>query len=95
MSGNVATLNFGAIGSVGNSATVDVALPAIGATWLTGAWLRLEATADHPVDDLISDPIDVFAGAPVAGVGFTIYGRMPSGNAYGLYKVNWGAAAPS
>jgi hypothetical protein len=24
-----------------------------------------------------------------AGTGFTIYGKMPFGNAYGTYKVDW------
>lgn len=62
---------------------------AIVAGSLVEAWLRLEATAEHPLDDLINDPIQVSAGNIVAGTGFTIYGKMPYGNAYGNYTIAW------
>lgn len=85
-----ATLNFGAIGSTGNSATLAVTgQTTILATSKVEAWLRLEATADHTLDDLIVDPIRVSAGNIVAGTGFTIYGEMPHGTAYGDYYVDW------
>src|SRR4030067_1517217 len=45
----IATLNFGAIGSVGNLASVVVPAPNIKTTSLIQAALRLEATAEHSV----------------------------------------------
>ena len=85
-----AIMNFGTIGAVGNSATVDVTgQTAIVAGSLVEAWLRLAATAEHPLDDMINDPIRVSAGNIVAGDRFTIYGLMPYGSAYGNYLCDW------
>lgn len=90
MATGTATLNFGAIGAVGNFMSVAVTgQAAIVAGSLVEAWLRLEPTAEHPLDDLIYDPIEVSAGNIVAGTGFTIYGKMPYGKAYGNYTVAW------
>lgn len=85
-----ATINFGAIGSVGNRSSVNVTGQAsILSNSAVEGWLRLEATAEHPVDDLLIDPVKVIAGNIVAGTGFTLYAEMPYGNAYGNYKVDW------
>jgi len=85
----VATIDFGAIGAIGNHISLDVADTSVQADSIIEASLRLEATSDHPIDDLINDPIVVAAGNIDPGVGFTIYGTMPVGNAYGDYKVNY------
>ena len=84
-----AQLDFGPIGSSGNITSVAVSLPAITATNRIETQLRLEATADHTIDELIYDPIRIFASIPNAGVGFTIWGQMPTGSAYGKYLVDW------
>jgi hypothetical protein len=89
-----ATLDFGTMANIPTSGNASISLDITGqaailATSRVEAWLRLEATTEHPIDDLRFDPIDVTAGNIVAGTGFTIYGKMPFGNAYGTYKVDW------
>jgi hypothetical protein len=51
--------------------------------------MRIEATDDHTVDELLVDPIRVEAFSIVSGVGFTIYGTMENSSANGKYKVQW------
>tara|TARA_R110000851_G_scaffold106820_3_gene226477 strand:- start:1186 stop:1494 length:309 start_codon:yes stop_codon:yes gene_type:complete len=53
------------------------------------AEVRLEATSMHDIDDFIIDPIRVMVKNLVAGVGFTIQGRMDNGVTNGTYNVNW------
>lgn len=85
-----ATLDFGAIGSKGNTASIAVTgQSGITAASQIDAWLRIEATPEHSIDELLIDPVRVTAGNIVAGTGFTIYCDMPYGTAYGIYKVDW------
>jgi|TARA_R110000803_G_scaffold7394_1_gene23823 hypothetical protein len=51
--------------------------------------MRITATAEHTVDDLLADPIRVAVKDLVVGVGFTIDGRMDNAQASGTYKVHW------
>tara|TARA_R110000823_G_scaffold46965_3_gene120170 strand:+ start:3635 stop:4564 length:930 start_codon:yes stop_codon:yes gene_type:complete len=51
--------------------------------------MRIEATDDHPVDDLLIDPIRVVSKDLVTGVGFTIYGHMDNSRANGTYNIHW------
>jgi len=82
-----AALDFGA-GEM--SATVVVTgVAGITATSIVDARVRMEATADHSVDELSFDPIQVVAKNIVESVGFTIEGRMFNAPARGLYNVNW------
>ena len=53
------------------------------------ATMRIEATANHPIDDLQIDPIRVGVKNLIAGIGFTIYGEMDNAPANGLYEVDW------
>ena len=53
------------------------------------AHVRMEATPEHPVDDLLIDPIRVMVKDLVDGVGFTIYGAMDNAPANGTYKIDW------
>jgi hypothetical protein len=86
----IASLDFGASSL---AASVDVTgLDAITETSVVRCELRIEATADHSVDDLLSDPLRVVISAYTPGVGFTIYGTMDFGPAQGLYLVNWALA---
>lgn len=85
-----AVINFGAKPSTTNSAQVAViGLPLIVAGSTVEASLRMEATADHPLDDLLSDPPEIFAASITAGVGFVIYGKMRHGAGYGQYNINF------
>jgi altronate dehydratase len=54
-----------------------------------GAWPRLEATADHSIDEIRIEEIDVEAGNINVGTGFTIYIRATAGRVYGQYKIDW------
>ena len=51
--------------------------------------VRMEATPEHPVDDLLIDPIRVMIKDLVNGVGFTIFGAMDNAPANGTYKIDW------
>jgi hypothetical protein len=53
------------------------------------AHVRMEATPEHPVDDLLIDPIRVMIKDLVNGVGFTIFGAMDNAPANGTYKIDW------
>ena len=68
-----ATVDFGAFpGS--SHATVDVTgQTAILSTSLVEAWIMPKDTADHLADEHVVESIRVVAGAPTAGVGFTIH----------------------
>jgi len=86
------TLNMGTIGTSTNSASVDVSAVSILSTSIVNCWLIIEETADHDFDDLINDPIELKCGKIVAGTGFTIYGKMPVGTAWGNYKIGYSIA---
>jgi|TARA_R110000851_G_scaffold108199_2_gene229248 hypothetical protein len=53
------------------------------------ASMRIEETEDHPVDDLLIDPIRVAVSSLVIGTGFTVHGAMDNAPANGKYKVQW------
>lgn len=84
-----AVIDFGVFpGSA--DASVAVAAAGITGTSLVEAWLYPVATADHSADEHIVDPPRVVAGAPVAGVGFTVYGfSMDTRLHHGRYTVGW------
>mgnify|MGYP003647682617 CR=1 FL=1 len=83
----VATLDFGA-GAM--SATVVVTgVASITAASIVLSKVRMEATADHAIGELSFDPIQVVVKDIIAGVGFTIEGRMFNAPANGTYKINW------
>jgi len=85
-----AVIDFGAKPSTTNSAQVAVTgLPLIVATSTLEASLRMEATGDHPLDDLMADAPEIFAGSITPGTGFVIYGKMKHGAGYGQYKINF------
>lgn len=85
-----AVLNFGlASGNNDSMASVDVSDATIQANSVPFAWLSLSPTSDHSLDEVIVDPPDIMAGNVVAGVGFTIYGLLQTGEAYGTYNVNY------
>lgn len=83
-----ATLDFTAAGK-DMASVVITGQGAIAGTSKVEAWLRLVATADHSVDDLLVDPIDVYAGDIVPGTGFTIYGVTRDFLRFGTYTIDW------
>ena len=88
----VATLDFGSSASdTGDmhTTTVVTGLPSITAASVVSVHVRIEATSDHSPDELLIDPVRVTVRDIVAGVGFTIEGRMFNSRAQGTYTVNW------
>jgi|TARA_R110000822_G_scaffold37220_1_gene104348 hypothetical protein len=81
-----AVLDFG---SGANSASVVVTDYGIKSTHQVTVELSSVDTAEHPVDDLLIDPIRVIAYNIVNGSGFTIYGQMDNAEAHGSYNINW------
>jgi len=85
----MATASFGTIGSTNNYVSLYIEdVTGITTTSKVEAWLRIEATAEHSIEDLLVDPIDVRAGGLETNA-FYIYCRMPYGNAYGTYYIDW------
>jgi hypothetical protein len=76
-------------GSGSNSISLVVEDPNIKSTHQVSVELSSVATAQHPVDDLLVDPIRVIAYNILDGVGFTIYGQMDNAEAHGSYNINW------
>lgn len=86
----IATLNFGPGGAGQPDAQVVITGQAdidSMATILAG--IRLQATADHSVDEIRAERIHCYAGDIVDGVGFTIFGELSIGTSYGDFLVNW------
>lgn len=83
----IATVDFGA--GQKNAEVIVTGIPTILSTSIITCSLRVEATASHPADDIIVDPVTVLAKNIVVGVGFTIMCTMPVGLGRGEYKVNW------
>jgi hypothetical protein len=83
------TLDFGSTDI--HEATVDVTGQSsiASATNLAEAYLTLDPTSDHPTDEILMDPPDIWAGPIVDGVGFTIYGQIREGVTTGTFKVGW------
>jgi hypothetical protein len=83
----VVELDFGASAS---TATVDVTgVSRIEAESVVFCAMRIQATVNHTVDDMLVDPIRLAALSIVPGVGFTIFGAMDNAPANGKYLVQW------
>jgi hypothetical protein len=73
MAEGITIVDFGAFPGK-SDASVDVpGQTTIVAGSVVEAWIRPEQTADHSPDEHMMETLKVIAGAPVAGVGFTIY----------------------
>jgi hypothetical protein len=83
----IATLDFGLSAKTATVVVSGVSQITAGSVMLCK--MRIEATDDHPAEDLLIDPIRVEAFEIVAGVGFTIYGTMENAPANGKYNVQW------
>ena len=81
------TLDFGA-----RSKTAEVVVTGLGnilTTSVVFVLVKIEATADHSIDDLLIDPIRIAYKDLIAGTGFTIYGEMDNARASGKYTIQW------
>lgn len=88
----VATLNFGSGSGASDNPNTSIAVTGqtlIAAGSLIDAWIRLEATTQHTVDEILYENIQCYIGDIVPGTGFTIYGVVPEGSTYGDFNVNW------
>lgn len=82
-----ATLDFGTGAS-------DAKVTVTGQTGITGtmlveAWLSGAATSNNLADAGFVELMHIYAADIIAGTGFTIYGVVPFGRAFGQYTVNW------
>lgn len=92
-----ALLDFGAFPGASDAAVYVPGQAGIFTFSSVEAWIRLEATVDHSVDEHRVEMLAVVAGGIVAGDGFWIYGRSASSLAshgtgaqlYGKWSVNW------
>ena len=76
------------------SGTTDVQVSVTGQTNIgsaseTGAWINPTTTSNNGVDEHWLENLEVTAGPPTPGVGFTIYVKCTSGIAYGQYSIAW------
>jgi hypothetical protein len=69
--------------------SVSVAAPAILSTSVIVAQVAAIATANHSADEHLVEDLEVRAGAPVQGVGFTLYARTRAVKLYGKYTLAW------
>lgn len=86
-SSGVAILDFGT-GS-NTAETIVTGIPSVNQNSVVTAQLKIESTLEHPVDDLLFDPIRVAVKSVQEGQGFTLFGIMDNSEANGTYKVQW------
>jgi Protein of unknown function (DUF2793) len=82
-----AVIDFG-----GGSDTATLAIAgqsSIAASSVTNAWIFPKDTLDHSSDEHIIEELDVSAGAPTAGTGFTISARTRNKPLRGQWTVAW------
>ena len=92
-----ALLDFGVFPGASDASVFVSGQVGIVTTSLVEAWVRLEATSDHPIDEHRVETLALTAGGIVAGDGFWIYGRNTSElsshgmgtRLYGKYTVGW------
>jgi uncharacterized ubiquitin-like protein YukD len=83
----IASLDFGS-GSNFTEAVIT-GIPDVKASSVILIELRIEATEDHSISDLLYDPIRVVVKSLQPEIGFTIFAKMENSEAFGKYKVNW------
>jgi hypothetical protein len=86
MAQGTTTINFG---SKATDTSVSVSAPAITAGQLVEAWVFPATTASNTVDNHWVDSIKLVAGNVQAGVGFTIFAKVDTGFAHGVFNVGW------
>lgn len=92
-----ALLDFGAFPGAAEASVAVTGQTGILSVSAVEAWVRVADSSDHSADEHRVEPLAVSAGAIVAGVGFTIYGRNTSElsshgigtRLYGKWNVYW------
>ena len=85
----ITQVDFGAIDTIrGDAEFLLTGLTGILTTSSIECRLRIEATADHDIDDTLIDAPEFLAGKIIAGVGFSIFGSMKHGAVYGKYNLD-------
>ena len=63
--------------------------PRISNTHQIGVEMSTLPTSDHPLEDLLYDPIRVAAYNIIGGIGFSVIAQMDNAVANGTYNINW------
>jgi hypothetical protein len=72
------TIDFGAFPGASDKTLTISGLTGITAGSRVEAWLIAEATADHSIDEHLTDGPMVMGGNPVAATSLTIYAKAPA-----------------
>ena len=67
------TVDFGAFPGKSDASVAITGQTAILSGSLVEAWMFPTATVDHSADEHVIEPLEIYAGAVVAGTGFTVY----------------------
>lgn len=85
-----ALVNFGTVNSRHQGASISVTgQTGITLSSIVNVSTRIEATANHSIEEILSESPKFSVGNLIVGVGFTIYGSIPRGRSYGDFPVNW------
>ena len=82
-----ASLAFGASPGTTDTNVAVTGLTGILNTSTVNVFIQPIVTSDHSIDEHWVEEIEVYAGPPSAGAGFTIYGVCRNGLAYGSFNV--------
>lgn len=69
--------------------SVSVSAPGVVASSVISAQVSAIATTDHSADEHVVEEIEVRAGPPVPGAGFTVFARTRNVKLFGKYTVSW------
>lgn len=72
----LAVLDFGGFPGATDALVTVTGQAGIVAGSVVEAWARLQDTADHSADEHWVENLQLYAGTILAGIGFTIYGRL-------------------
>ena len=91
MAVGTAVLDFGAVPGTAMASVVVTGQAGIASNSRVEAFVSLTqgASVDHSVDEHMVERLRIKAGSIVAGVGFTIFGEVQQGFAYGKWNIDW------
>lgn len=83
------TVDCGAIGTFNSITSQFVSVPTLPTGAKVNATIRGDATADHSIDEINNDNIDVRVSGITASSGFTLNVLCLNGAIYGDYIIDW------
>jgi hypothetical protein len=83
------TVDCGAIGTFNSITSQFVSVPTLPTGAKVNATIRGVATADHTIDEIVNDNIDVRVSGITAASGFTLNVLCLNGSIYGDYIIDW------